>query len=84
MARRKRKIATITCATELPTLSRIVELSGLAAEPTTKRDQFRIVNSGRILASELDSMLWSDVVAKLDQAVESGTIPRWSSLATTP
>lgn len=78
MARRNSRIATIACATELTTLSRIVESSGLAAQRTGARDQFHIVNSGRILASELDSVLWSNVTVKLDQAAEAGAIPRWS------
>ena len=80
MARRKSRIATIACATELTTLSRSVESSGLAAERSGAHDQFHIVNSGRILASELDLVLWSDVRAKLDQAVENGAIPRWSKV----
>jgi len=82
MARRKSRIATIACATELTTLSRIVESSGLAAECAGACDQFHIINSGRILASELDSVLWSSVRAKLDHAVEIGAIPQWSNEAT--
>jgi hypothetical protein len=80
MARRKSRIATIACATDLSTLSRIVESSGLVAERTHAQDHFNIVNSGRILASELDLALWSDLTTKLDIAVRSGSIPLWTQV----
>src|SRR5262249_20797924 len=78
MARRKSRIATIKCATDLKTISRIAESSGLVAESSTREDEFHVAHSGRIPASELRSALWASRVSKLDQAVRARTIPHWS------
>jgi hypothetical protein len=77
-SRRKRKIATIKCAVELATLSVIAQASGLVVERADQSDQFHVLDSGRIHASELKSVLWGEMTAKLDQAVSSGAIPVWS------
>lgn len=82
-SRRRSKVATIACATELTTLRRIAESSGLVAEPAEAPDQFHILNSGRILASELKSALWCEMTARLDHAVASGAIPAWSRIEST-
>lgn len=79
-ARRKSKVATINCAADLPTLKRIAESSGLIAERTDTPDQFHVFNSGRILASELRCALWVDLSARLDRAVQNGTISPWAKV----
>jgi hypothetical protein len=76
--RRKSRIATVKCATELTTMLGIAESSGLEAERADAPDQFHILNSGRILASEMKFALWTEMTARLDQAVRIGRIPSWS------
>ena len=77
-ARRKSRIATIRCSTDLKTLKHIAESSGLVAEPATEPDQFHILNAGRMIASEMRFALWENMSARLDEAVDKRAIPSWS------
>ena len=80
MARRKQTVATIRCPTDVHKLNRIAEASGLTAEHAENADQFRLVNSGRNLAAELQPALWQQASARLDEAVKNGAIPNWSAI----
>jgi hypothetical protein len=78
--RRKSRVATIRCAADLTTVSRIAESSGLSAERAETPDQYHLFNTGRILASELKSALWADMTCRLDRAVQTGAIPPWAKI----
>jgi hypothetical protein len=70
----------IRCRTDAKTLSAIVEASGLTAEPANAPDQFKLLNSGRNLASEVGPDLFRAAAKHLDRAAHLGAIPAWSAL----
>ena len=76
MARQARTIGTIKCRTNLKTLQVIAETGGLNAEHAGF-GQFKILDSGRALETDMQSDLLAAVSTTLDEAVERHVIPQW-------
>ena len=78
MARRERKLGLIRCDANAATLNAIAATGGLIVKPASTAGEFYLISSGRNLASELDPALFAATAGRLDNAVENGTISRWS------